>query len=167
MPSDAAKATPLIWALAAQREIVMPVVKSEEGREFGFFGDTVTITTSSRETDGSYSLMHYIVPAGASAVPHAHECYEETFYILAGELEVLLVESTQSASAGDFIRVPAGTRYGFANQSGDEVHMLVSLNPGGMEELFYNFRDDGPHKVSGKYADEARRFHKIEYEYGS
>ena len=153
--------------IAAQRGIVMPIVKSEEGREFRFFGDTVTIKTSSKETDGSYSLMHWTVPAGASAVPHAHECYEETFYILAGGLEVILGESTQSASAGDFIRVPAGTRHGFANQSEDEVHMLVGLNPGGMEELFYKFRDDGPHKVSGKYADEARRFHKTEYEYGS
>ena len=145
----------------------MPVVKSEEGREFRFFGDTVTIKISSKETNGLYSLMHWAVPAGASAVPHAHEFYEETFYILAGELEVLLGESTHRASASDFIREHAETRHGFANQSEEEVHMLVGLNPGGMEELFYKFRDDGPHKVSGKYADEARRSHKTEYEYGS
>ena len=111
--------------------------------------------------------MHWTVPAGASAAPHAHECYEETFYILSGELEVLLGESTQSASSGDFIRVPEKTRHGFTNQSEDKVHMLVVLTPGGMEELFYKFRDNGPHKVSGKYADEARRLHKTEYEYGS
>jgi len=145
----------------------MPVVKSKEGRVFRFFGDTVTIKTPGKETNGSYSVMHWTVPAGASAVPHAHECYEETFYILAGELEVLLGESTQHASTGDFIRVPAGTRHGFANQSEEEVRMLVGLNPGGMEELFYKFRDDGPHKATGKYADEAKRFHKTEYEYGS
>ena len=145
----------------------MPIVKSDEGREFGFFGDTVTIKTSWKETNGSYSLMHWTVPAGASAVPHAHECYEETFYILSGELEVLLGESTYPASPGDFIRVPEKTRHGFTNQSEDEVHMLVGLTPGGMEELFYKFRDDGPHKVSGKYADEARRLHKTEYEYGT
>jgi len=36
-----------------------------------------------------------------------------------------------------------------------------------MEELFYKFRDDGPHKASCNYADEARRFHNTEYEYGS
>ena len=145
----------------------MPVVKSEEGREFRFFGDTVTIKISSKESNGLYSLMHWAVPAGASAVPHAHEFYEETFYILAGELEVLLGESKHHASAGDFIRVPAGARHGFANQSEEEVQMLVGLSPGGMEELFYKFRDDGPHKATGKYADEARRFHKTEYEYGS
>jgi quercetin dioxygenase-like cupin family protein len=145
----------------------MPIVKSDEGREFRFFGDTVTIKTSSKETNGAYSLMHWAVPAGASAVPHAHEFYEETFYILSGELEVLLGKSTQSVSAGDFIRVPAGARHGFSNKSEDVVHMLVSLTPGGMEELFYKFRDDGPNKVSGNYADEARRFHNTEYEYGS
>jgi quercetin dioxygenase-like cupin family protein len=145
----------------------MPIVKSNEGREFRFFGDTVTIKTSSKETDGAYSLMHWAVPAGTSAIPHAHEFYEETFYILSGELEVLLGKSTQPASAGDFIRVPAGARHGFSNRSEDEVHMLVSLTPGGMEELFYKFRDDGPHKVGGNYAEEARRFHNTEYEYGS
>ena len=145
----------------------MPIVKSDEGRKFRFFGDTVTIKASSEETHGSYSLMHWAVPAGASAVPHAHEFYEETFYILSGELEVLIGNSTQPVSAGDFIRVPAGARHGFENQSEDEVHMLVSLTPGGMEELFYKYRDDGPDKVSGSYADEARRFHNTEYEYGS
>jgi quercetin dioxygenase-like cupin family protein len=145
----------------------MPMVKSHEGRQFEFFGDTVTIKTSSSDTKGAYSLMHWSVPAGASAVPHAHELYEETFYILSGELEVLLGETMQTVSMGDFVRVPAGTRHGFTNQSNDQVAMLVGLTPGGMEELFYKFRDGGPHKATGKYVDEARRFHKTDYEYGS
>jgi quercetin dioxygenase-like cupin family protein len=144
----------------------MPMIKSDEGRTFKFFGDTVTIKTPSSETEGAYSFMHWSVPDGASAVPHAHELYEETFYILSGELEVLLGDKTQTASRGDFIRVPAGIRHGFTNQSNDEVTMLVGLTPGGMEELFYKFRDNGPHKPTGKYADEARRFHKTEYEHG-
>ncbi len=145
----------------------MPTIKSSEGREFEFFGDTVTIKTASSDTDGAYSLMHWAVPPRASAVPHAHEIYEETFYILSGELEVLLGESTSTVTVGDLVRVPAGIRHGFENRTSDQVTMLVGLIPGGMEELFYKFRDDGQHAGTGKYAEEARRVHKTEYEYGS
>ena len=145
----------------------MPTTKSSQGRRFEFFGDTVTIKTGISDTNGVYSLMHWAVPPGASAVPHAHELYEETFYILSGELEVLLGESTSAVTTGDFISIPAGTRHGFSNRTSDEVTMLVGLTPGGMEELFYKFRDDGQHAGTGKYAEEARRFHNTEYEYGS
>jgi hypothetical protein len=45
-------------------------------------------------------------------------------------------------SSPDFVRVPPGTRHGYANLSGAPVDLLVSFHPGGFEELFVRHRSD-------------------------
>ena len=62
---------------------------------------------------------------------------------------------------GDFVRVPPKTRHGYRNVSGREATMLVSLLPGGMEELFYEHRDLDN---MDRYWQEAKEIHGTEYE---
>ena len=116
------------------------IQKTNEGRAFDYIGDRVSIKVSANETAGAYSLMHWTVAADAAAPPHAHERYEETFYVLSGALEFLLGQETVPMEAGDFVRVPAGTRHGYQNVSGNSAELLVGFTPGGMEELFYKYR---------------------------
>lgn len=137
-----------------------------DGRNFDLSGDKVTIKTSATDTGGAYSLMHWIVTGGGGAPYHVHEKYEETFYVLAGSLDFTLGHETVQVGPGDLIRAPAGTRHAYCNRSdSDPVEMLVVFTPGGIEELFYKYRDDGADPQT--YVLDAKDKHHTEYEFGS
>ena len=120
------------------------LVRSLEGRQFRLGEDIYTIKRPTSAADTT-SLTHLTVADGSITPPHTHERYEETFYILEGELEFTLGTDTFFIRAGDYLRAEPGVRHGFANKSGRPVRMLFTFTPGGIEELFYEFRtDDGP-----------------------
>lgn len=143
------------------------IQKASEGRVFEFDTDKVSIKVSAADTSGTYSLMRWTVAPFASAPAHAHERYEETFYLLEGDLEFVLGYEVVPMSAGDFVRVPAKTRHGYRNKTSKIVEMLVGFTPGGMEELFFKYRTDTQAFDAESYAQEAREIHGTEYESGS
>jgi len=90
---------------------------------------------------------------------HLHRQCEETFLIVSGSLEFLIGDVVAVLGANDFVRVQAGVPHGYRNRSGEEVRMLVSFVPGGLEELFVKYRsdqDDIPDE--GFIAEASRRF---------
>ena len=139
------------------------LVRSSEGKQFLLGGDVFTIKRSARK-DGDRSMTHLVVAPGSEAPCHAHDRYEETFYILDGELEFTLHQENLVARAGDYIAVPAGVRHGYVNRTKAPVTMLFEFSPGGMEELFYEFRDEGPPVDWAAYAEKAARVHGTVYE---
>ena len=143
------------------------VVKASSGTQFPFGDDTVTIKVASNETNGEYSLMHWIVASDAFAPAHIHDEYEETFYVLEGKLQFTVGDDVVDVEAGDFIRCPAGTRHGYENLSGREAVLLVGFTPGGMEQIFRKYSFVGDQFDLAGYLDEARTVHKTEYEIGS
>lgn len=142
------------------------IKKADEGRVFDFLTERVSIKVWGRDTNNAYSLMRWTVGPLANAPPHVHERYEETFYVLSGRLEFLLGQETIPLSAGDFARVPPGVRHGYRNATEDEVELLVSLTPGGMEELFYKYRAATQDFDLDAYIAEARDTHATDYEIG-
>ena len=74
--------------------------------------------------------------------PHRHHSIEETFLVRSGRLQFLLDDEVIELGPGDFVRVPPGTRHGFANVSIEPAELLVSFHPGGFEELFVRRRSD-------------------------
>ncbi len=148
------------------------IVTANDGLPFADGVDRGRIIVRGADTEGRYSLMAWIVGAaapgdcaGISYGAHRHHECEETFLIRRGRLEFLLGDEVHSLQAGDFVRVPAGTRHGYANTSGAEVEMLVSFMPAGLEELFVRYRTDAvvPAVGDGFVAD-ATRFHATEFE---
>ncbi|HEX5379113.1 MAG TPA: cupin domain-containing protein, partial [Phenylobacterium sp.] len=130
--------------------------------------DRGRILVFGRDTGGRYSLMEWTVAAGEPPPhglppdygPHLHRDIEETFLIRKGRLEFLLGAAVASLGPGDFVRVPPGTRHGYANVSGAPVEMLVGFHPGGFEELFVKYRTDagGPEPGDGFVADATALF---------
>ena len=138
--------------------------RASEGLAFTFVTDRVTTKVSARDTGGQYSLMTWVAAPKTGSPPHAHAHYDETFYVLGGQLEFVLGHDSFTIGAGDFVRVPAGTRHAFRNDSDASAEMLVGLIPGGMEELFYKYRtDDREFNLNG-FLQEAKELHGTEYE---
>ena len=141
------------------------IVTAQAGVPFEDGADRGRILVSGADTGGRYALMEYVVAAGdgqpaRSYGAHRHGGIDETFLVRSGSLEFLLGETVTTLKAGDFVRVPPGTRHGYANVSGEPVELLVSFHPGGFEQLFLKYRTDreGPPEGDGFVAEATRDF---------
>lgn len=157
-------------AVAASLTVTLRVVRDDllvlagGGLAFEDGRDRGRIVVSSVSTGGVYSVMEWTVAAGADDQAggygaHRHELMEETFLIRSGTLEFVIGDEACLVSAGDFVRVPAGTRHGYRNVSGVAVDMVVTFVPGGFEELFVTYRTDADlpadRKVGAGFVEDA------------
>ena len=143
------------------------VVRESGGVHFRIGRDRARLIVSGEDTSGKYSLVEWVV-APETELPsqarpdfgaHLHRQCEETFLIVSGSLEFLIGDVVAVLGENDFVRVQAGVPHGYRNSSGEEVRMLVSFVPGGLEELFVKYRtdqDDIPNE--GFIAEATRRF---------
>jgi quercetin dioxygenase-like cupin family protein len=97
--------------------------------------DIYTIKATGAQTKGNFGLLEATVPAGGGPPPHAHPTEEESFYMLAGELEFLDGEETFTAVAGDFVHIPRGVRHRFRNVANHAARMLFLFSPAGPEQV--------------------------------
>ncbi|MBI4571136.1 MAG: cupin domain-containing protein [Chloroflexi bacterium] len=100
-------------------------------------GPMLTFKATSESTHGRYSLIEETCPPGFGGPPiHTHRDESEAFYIVSGDLTMLLGEDTIVAAAGSFVFVPAGTAHGFANRTDAPVTFIFMYSPGGFEGYF-------------------------------
>ena len=88
--------------------------------------------------------MEALVPAGGGPPPHIHR-EEETYYVLEGQLEVLLGEETVVAGPNDFVNIPRGIVHCFRN-TGTE-RMVLTFTPAGIEGWFEECLERAPNEV--------------------
>jgi mannose-6-phosphate isomerase-like protein (cupin superfamily) len=105
-------------------------------------GDSVTIGPSRAifkaegpDGDGTYSLSETtLAPGSPGPVPHHHETFADSFYVLDGSLTVLVEGRPRQLKAGAFALVPPGSVHTFANRSGARARVLNLMAPGGFEQ---------------------------------
>ena len=147
------------------------VVPKNMGVHFQAGEDEARLIVSADDTDGRYSLLEWTVAADKNLEesksrdygPHLHRQCEETFHILSGSLAFLIGDEPVVLNAGDFVRVPPGTRHGYVNVSGSPVKMLVMFSPGGFEELFLKYRSDQEEIKGDGFIADATRDHDSEF----
>jgi quercetin dioxygenase-like cupin family protein len=108
-----------------------------EGRTIAVVGDVYRFLATGEDTNGKYALWEAIVPPGGGPPPHVHSREEEGFYVLEGEITFQVGEKRIVASAGMFANMPVGTPHSFKNESGKPARMLISVAPGGLEQMFF------------------------------
>jgi len=64
------------------------------------------------DVTGSYEVFHQGGPEGAGPPPHEH-AWDESYYVLAGELEVMVAGQVQVLVPGEFVHIPGGTFHNF------------------------------------------------------
>lgn len=92
-----------------------------EGRTLSVAGDPFVCKALGADTDGEWSLLEATVNPGSIVPEHRHEGFEESFYILEGELEMQMNGETVTVGAGHFIKVPRGAVHGYRNASGVQL----------------------------------------------
>jgi quercetin dioxygenase-like cupin family protein len=121
------------------------VLRPGEGGAVSVLGNRYTYKATGEQTGGAYGLVENSVPAGsAGPPPHVHVGEEEAFYVLDGEVTVLLGDREIAASAGSFALVPRGTVHTYANRTDREARLLVIISPAGFERAFAEMAEVAP-----------------------
>ncbi|GAA4504207.1 hypothetical protein GCM10023172_30130 [Hymenobacter ginsengisoli] len=109
----------------------------QQGETLAVMGSNYRILVGGKDTAGAYATIDMLVPPGGGPGPHAHPAIEETFFVVAGEVEVKSEAGTYVATAGSFIRIPkGGVVHGFKNKSALPARLLCTVVPAGLEEFF-------------------------------
>ena len=98
-------------------------------------GHKITYKLVAADTGEAYSLLE-VGMDGDGPPRHIHKNEEEAFYVLEGEIKVLLGERTFNAKAGSFVLIPRGTVHTVARAGQEPAKMLAIFSPGGFEAFF-------------------------------
>ena len=100
-------------------------------------GDTYTFLATTEETDGAYFVLEGTVPPGAGPPPHIHHDQVETFYVVEGQLEIMIDGQVHETKAGDFVHVSKGSPHSFINRSQAPAKLVATFVPAVNVEKFF------------------------------
>ena len=110
---------------------------AQEGPSLSMVGDTYRILIGSEQTSGAYALVDMLIPLKGGPPPHSHSDFQEAFYILDGEIEVITKERKFTATKGSYVNIPFnGPIHKFTNKTDKTAHILCLITPAGMEKMF-------------------------------
>jgi quercetin dioxygenase-like cupin family protein len=107
---------------------------SGKGESHQLLTHTVVWKTTTEDTNSHYAMFEMTDTVGGSAPAHSHP-WEETFYILEGELEVLIGNRYETISAGAVAHFPANAVHAFKIVS-PVARVLIIVSPT-IAEAFY------------------------------
>jgi quercetin dioxygenase-like cupin family protein len=110
-----------------------PIVAAPgEGEAYWFFGQLVTIKSSSENTAGRVGVTETLAPEGTGSPLHVHRNEDEWFYVIEGELTFWVGGEVSVAPAGAFVFGPKGIPHTFIVSS-ERARFLLVVEPAGFE----------------------------------
>ena len=110
--------------------------QEREGVPTAAGGDIYADLATGEHTNGSYYLVHAIVPGGGGPPAHIHTREEEAFFVIRGDVTFFVDGDPVIATVGTFLNVPRGTKHQFKNESDEEAEMIFWFAPAGIEGMF-------------------------------
>jgi quercetin dioxygenase-like cupin family protein len=119
-----------------------------EGRTVAVVGDVYRFLATGEDTNGKYAQWEALVPPGGGPPPHVHSREEEGFYILEGEITILVGDKRLVAGPGMFANMAVGTQHSFKNETDRPARMLISVAPAGLEKMFFEVGQPVPARAT-------------------
>ena len=96
-------------------------------RSLDVVGEKVTVLASGADTQG-YEIFLQQGPEGSGPPPHSHP-WDESFYVVKGEVEFGLGDEITIVAAGSLVHIPAGTVHRFRVREGgcEMISMTAKL----------------------------------------
>ena len=112
-------------------------IGASEGQTLSVVGDTYRILITGKETEGAFSTMEFNIPPNGGPGPHSHADFQESFYVVEGEVEVKSEAGSFTAKKGSFVSIPkGGIIHNFKNNTNQNAVMICTVVPSGLEEFF-------------------------------
>jgi quercetin dioxygenase-like cupin family protein len=118
---------------------IVPVitVDAEAGQSLSIVGDTYRTLLGSEQTSGAFAVIDMLIPPGGGPGPHAHAGFQESYFVVEGEVVFKTKEQTYTARKGAFVSIPkGGVVHDFKNESATEAHLLCIVVPAGLDKFF-------------------------------
>jgi mannose-6-phosphate isomerase-like protein (cupin superfamily) len=110
------------------------ILRANEGRKYNCGPMKAIFKADEEETKAGYSVSEWwIDPHSDGPGAHLHEHNDEVFYVLEGNISILVGEEWIDAEKGAFLRIPANTMHDFMNRTGSIAGLLNFYIPGGFE----------------------------------
>src|SRR5688572_23467690 len=101
-------------------------------------GGAASYLATGAMTAGKFGLYRWDMgPEPAGAEPHFHRTFTESFFLLAGQIQLYDGKDWFDAHPGDFDFVPEGGLHGFRNRSGESASLLILFAPGAPREAYF------------------------------
>lgn len=106
-----------------------------------YFG--LKFIATGKETNGKYFLSETIIPAGDSGPPvHTHFREDECFFVKRGKLKFNVNGKEIELRQGEFLNVEKGEKHTWKNDSDQDVDLLITFAPAGIENMFVELDND-------------------------
>jgi quercetin dioxygenase-like cupin family protein len=95
-----------------------------------------SILVRSEASDGALGIVEVTVPPGWDGPPLHHHDFDESFYVLEGELTFQLGDELATAGPGSLTFAPRNSIHTLANLGAAPARYLLVCTPGGFERRF-------------------------------
>jgi quercetin dioxygenase-like cupin family protein len=112
------------------------LVSNGQGKRLNVLGDSQRILLTGEDTAGNYALVENYNSPGVSIPLHLHRNEDETFYVVAGEVDFQINGEIVRASAGTTVYLPRNAPHSFTVVGSEPAKMLMMLMPAGLEKYF-------------------------------
>jgi quercetin dioxygenase-like cupin family protein len=111
-------------------------VPSGEGlANFWWKTGRMTVKAGGAETDHAFAQIENFDPRGTATPLHVHHNEDETFYVVEGEITVLVGGERIDLGPGDYLFAPRDIPHTTIVTS-ESARVLTTISPAGLEELF-------------------------------
>jgi quercetin dioxygenase-like cupin family protein len=111
-----------------------PSIKYQPRSKRWFFDVGIgSVCLSGADTGGAYCLLEVGLAPGMMVPRHTHTREDEAYYVLAGELEVVVGDEVFILRAGDSLIAPRDIPHQLRNSGNTENHYLITFSPSGFE----------------------------------
>ena len=94
-----------------------------------------SVCLSGADTGGAYCLLEVGLAPGMSVPRHTHSREDEVYFVLVGELEVIVGDEIFILRPGDSLMAPRHIPHQLRNSGDVENHYLLVFSPSGFEEF--------------------------------
>ncbi|MHA3786859.1 cupin domain-containing protein [Flavobacterium hauense] len=109
----------------------------EEGEKLAIAGSDYRIVLTGEQTGDKLAVIEMNIPPGSGPVPHEHPSFQESFYVLEGEVEFRTQSGTYTGRKGAMVTIPeGGPVHNFRNVSGEMARLLCIVAPAGLDAFF-------------------------------
>jgi quercetin dioxygenase-like cupin family protein len=112
------------------------IVRPRDVEPMSVLGVRITVLAANTATDG-YEITLQEGEEGAGPPPHSHD-WDESFYVLRGEVEIACEGRRATLTPGSLVHVPRGTVHGYRFGSGGGGMLEVSSQGGSATRMFTN-----------------------------
>lgn len=95
----------------------------------------LTVKAGANETCGGFAQLVTDDPRGTATPMHVHHNDDESFYVLDGEVTILVGGERIDLGPDDYAFAPRGIAHAYIVRS-ERARMLTTISPGGLEDAF-------------------------------